>query len=484
MTRDFEHRGVVEGFYGTPWPHAERLAAVERIGRWGMNRYVVAPKDDPLHRARWREPYPAQAMAEFAELIERGEKSGVTVGFAISPGLSIRYASQGDVAALGAKLRAFRELGARFFCLALDDVPSRLVHDEDRAAFPSLAAAHVHVAHAVREALGAGVTLWLVPTDYVGVEPTDYLAELGEHLHPDVEVGWTGRTVVSPSVEASEAARRARTLRRRILLWDNYPVADGPMRSLLHLGPYTGRSAALAEHLSGVLLNPMCHARASCLALGAAAAFLRDPARYDAEAAWREVAGELGRGAPEAFELFARAHRFSALTPGDRDGELEEAIAALRSELDEPARALAASGTLARLRDLLARRQAAATALREGLADRALLAELEPWIAGWEEETARMLSAVELLAALAGDPPRIAKVLAFFRFESRLRRPPPETIHYGPRRVLYPQLASLRDEEAGFGADPALFVDRCLSEELVRLAERAALSALGGCGAG
>jgi hyaluronoglucosaminidase len=478
----FAQRGVVEGFYGTPWSHAERLRAVERLGRQGMNRYVHAPKDDPLHRTRWREPYPPEAMAEFAELIERGGRAGVLVGFAVSPGLSMRYASREDGGALAAKLRGFLALGARFFGLALDDVPSRLVHAEDRAAFPSLAAAHVAVAHALREALGEEATLWLVPTDYVGVESTDYLEELGERLDAAIEVGWTGRTVVSPTVRTDEAARRARALRRPLLLWDNFPVADGPMRSLLHLGPYAGREAALAEHLSGVLLNPMAWPRASGLALATAAAFLGDPARYDPERAWQAAAAELGAGAPQAFELFARAHRFSALTPDDRDGELEEAWSALRAELaaQDPGAppTPGARDLLTRTRERLIRRRTAAPALREGLADRTLLAEIEPWIAGWEEETERMDAAAELLDSLVGERPRMEKVLAFLRFESRLRRPPPGTVSYGPRRVLYPQLASLRDDEAGFGADAALYRDRSLAEEVVRFAEERALSLL------
>ena len=94
MSSPFAHRGIVEGFYGTPWSHDDRMWWVDRLGDWGMNRYVHAPKDDPYHRDRWREPYPAQAQREFRELIERGRQRGVDVGFAFSPGLSIEYRCQ------------------------------------------------------------------------------------------------------------------------------------------------------------------------------------------------------------------------------------------------------------------------------------------------------------------------------------------------------------------------------------------------------
>ena len=321
---EFAHRGVVEGFYGRPYAHADRLWLLEQMGRWGMNRYVHAPKNDPLHRDRWREPYGREALAELGALVAHGAEHGVEVGFAVSPGLSMEYASREDREALARKLGAFHGLGARFFGLALDDVPSRLVHEGDRRAFPGLAEAHVAVAH---ELLGRleDSRLWLVPTDYSGAEPTDYLETLGATLEPAVEVGWTGRPIVSPTVRADEARRRARTLRRPLLLWDNVPVSDGPMRSLLHLGPYLGREPGLAEHCSGVLLNPMEHPRASGVALQCAARFLADPAGYDPEAAWETALAERGAGAPEAFRRFAEALRFSALAPGERDRELEAA---------------------------------------------------------------------------------------------------------------------------------------------------------------
>jgi hyaluronoglucosaminidase len=431
----FRHRGVVEGFYGSPLAPDDRLWLVERLGRWGMNVYLHAPKDDPRHRERWREPYPQHEMSAFETLVARGERLGVQVGFAISPGLSIEYASREDRAALASKLACFREIGARWFSLALDDVPSRLVHADDRDAFATLAAAHTALAHELAESLRDEVTLWVVPTDYLGTEATDYLEELGAALDPRIEVGWTGRTVVSPEIRASEAAERAATLKRRLLLWDNVPVSDGPMRPMLHLAPYCGRDPALAEHASGVLLNPMERIRASAPTLYTAARFLADPESYDAEAAWHDALEETGAGAPEAFGLFAAAHRFSPTTPGERDAELEAAIdaldACLREERD-PTPALAALDTL-----LAAR------------------AEVEPTLR---------------------DGARSQQVLAFFAMQGALSRETlPAQASYGPRRVSYPQLVSMRDDTMGFGADPVLYTDSCLSDKLVTLTERVAL---------
>jgi hyaluronoglucosaminidase len=472
------HRGVIEGFYGEPWPHAERLWLLERLGRWGMNLYVYAPKNDPLHRERWREPYPSEAMHEFAELIERGRDAGVEVGWAVSPGLSIEYGARADRDALIAKLAAFARMGSRFLCLAVDDVPGELAHEGDRARYRSLADAHVDLVRELADRFGSDATLCVVPTDYLGVEPTPYLETLGAGLDPGVEVCWTGRTVVSPTILAAEARRRAETLRRPVLLWDNVPVSDGPMRPMLHFGPYGGREAGIAPSISGALLNPMERARASAVALRTAAHWLADPEGYEPEAAWRAAVEEAGAGAVEALWTFAQAHRFSAQWPEERDRELEAACAAARGAIEEerdPADALAAA------RRLLEERSRAADAIREGLEDRALARELAPWLESHARETRRMLAALDAIGTAVGDGPPSARALGLLGFEARLTRlPAGEVASYGPRRVLYPQLVSMQSGSMRLGDDPALVRGRCLADEWVAFAEEVALRAASG----
>jgi hyaluronoglucosaminidase len=460
VSSPFAHRGIVEGFYGEPWSHDDRLWWIDRLGDWGMNRYVHAPKEDPYHRDRWREPYPAREQREFGELIEHGRKRGVEVGFAFSPGLSIEYSSAVDRATLREKLATFAQQGARFFALALDDVPSALVHESDRRAFRSLAEAHVALAHELYEAMDDAATLWVIPTDYLGTESTDYLEGLGEALPPAIEIGWTGRTVLAPEITKEQARGRAETLRRRVLLWDNTPAADGPMRPMLHLAPYRGRAPELAEHVSGVLLNPMAHARASSVGVRTAARYLEAPDRYDPEAAFVEATRELGAHAPDAFELFARAHRFSPLAPDDRDAELERGFE-----------------TLCRVADAARPLGPALVALRQALAARAdanlrVRAGIDPKL-----ETRRMTAAIECIACIAEAGQAKDGVFAFMAFESMLSREPiPPVASYGPRRVLYPQLVSMRDDEMALTSDPTLVTDRCLADAFVTLAERFALA--------
>jgi hyaluronoglucosaminidase len=40
VARSFAVRGVVEGFYGTPWTHEARRSVISFLARRGMNAYV------------------------------------------------------------------------------------------------------------------------------------------------------------------------------------------------------------------------------------------------------------------------------------------------------------------------------------------------------------------------------------------------------------------------------------------------------------
>ncbi|MGW4410022.1 beta-N-acetylglucosaminidase domain-containing protein [Nonomuraea sp. NPDC004702] len=55
----FAVRGVIEGFYGRPWSHEQRLDLLGFLGARGMNTYVHAPKAD---RPSWREAGDVQAL--------------------------------------------------------------------------------------------------------------------------------------------------------------------------------------------------------------------------------------------------------------------------------------------------------------------------------------------------------------------------------------------------------------------------------------
>lgn len=288
--------GIIEGFYGRPWTWDERAEVMRACHGWGMTHYVYAPKDDPKHRERWREPYGDGKLGGFARLVGEGT---LQVGFGISPGLSIDCASADDRAALGAKIDQVLATGIDLVVLALDDIP--------------FGGAEQGVAHAglttwLRDHLGDRASLILVPTEYVGTASTPYLDALADGVPRDVPIAWTGQYVVNESISAAQARDRNEALAgRRPLVWDNFPVNDALMADRLHLGPLWGRDTALVDECSGYLANPMVQPRASLLPLAAVAGWLRgdDPieawlAEADARG-WRTFAEACDGSVPMAL---------------------------------------------------------------------------------------------------------------------------------------------------------------------------------------
>ena len=178
------HRGTIEGFYGSPWTTEERLDHLAFAGRFKLNTYIYAPKDDPYHRDRWREPYPADLADGLRVLVEAAAANHVRFTFAVSPGVSICYSDPADLAALTAKFEALHALGVRAFSVALDDIDHTTWNcpaDADRYGPPSTEAsarAQVELLNAVQAGFVAAhpdvLPLQMVPTEYRGTGDSPY----------------------------------------------------------------------------------------------------------------------------------------------------------------------------------------------------------------------------------------------------------------------------------------------------------------------
>lgn len=282
--------GVIEGFYGTPWSHADRLACIDDIAAWGWNTYVWAAKLEPRHRAEWKEPFTHDELQQFAELSQRSPlvrcSIGLTPGDDATPDVVVN------------KLAPAIHAGCSVVVLCFDDLP--VLH-----------AAHNHqtIAHAVQSAFSLPV--WIVPTHYAGCSASDYLTALCDGLHGDIEVMWTGNTVVTDEITAGQSQQRASATGGRLpLVWDNTPVNDARMRSHLHMGPLTGRDSELLSTCSGFLWNPMEEYAASRPTLFSAAAWCRGESALDA---WSDFVDT--HGLRQLAE--ATAYRNNAHWPGD-----------------------------------------------------------------------------------------------------------------------------------------------------------------------
>lgn len=433
-------RGTIEGFYGPPWSHEQRLAHLDFSARVGLNCFVYAPKDDPYHRERWREPYPAQQLAQLAELAARARALDVAFTYAIHPALSMRYADASDHAALAAKAGQLLEIGISSFGLLFDDVPYDLPDAADRALFGSgpvgSGAAHGETCtRFVEEVLrprGVDEPLLVCPTDYAGLGSSPYREQLARTAPPDAVIAWTGRDVVSASVTRAEIDQAARCFARRIVLWDNFPVNDFES-SRLFLGPLTDRPDDLEDSaLVGVIANPMPLAEASRFALASVAEWAADPAGYDrAPAAIRAGRRVAGRGITELAPLVRACSGWPPDSPEDPGLE-----ALARAALADDVEALEVLEQ--RLTELAESSRAATT-------PSSLVAELRPWLESAVDMCGAGLSAARLLeASLAG-----AGDLTRLREETRVSLDAAER-HYPNvlRRTIPPFVRAVLDRTA------------------------------------
>jgi hyaluronoglucosaminidase len=306
-------RGVIEGFYGTPWSHQARLDQLSFYGEHKMNTYVYSPKDDPYLRARWRDAYPPAQLAQLEQLVQRAVANHVKFTYALSPGLSVCYSSAADLQALVDKFQSLWDVGVRDFAIPLDDISYtswNCAADQTKfgAGGGAAGAAQSYLLNAVQREFiathpGAG-RLQFVPTEYYNVSGSAYKTAVRTKLDPAIVAEWTGVGVVAPVITRSQAAAARSVFGHDILVWDNYPVNDYVTSRLL-LGPYVGRDTGMAGSLFGITANPMIQPDASKIALFNVADFTWNDKAYDADSSWQASIDELAGPDPAARTALA-----------------------------------------------------------------------------------------------------------------------------------------------------------------------------------
>lgn len=450
-------RGVIFGPSGKPWSHTDRLSVLPWMGSHGMNIYIHAPKEDLSQRLQWRDPYPADLLADFLEETDLAAADGVawvpnlSPGFPLvpyPPGLPSRdvcFSCKGEIEVVLEKFAPFYGRGTRKFMVSFDDVQKISSNPEDLLTFgigdDAYGVMTATFLNHVRDALddldrtkSDEVTLLTVPADYSGTAQTAYLAGFSRNIDPRIKVMWTGTAVVSHEIHAEDAAAFREAVwpaarfalnpaaRPKLLVWDNFPVNDYagnwfsgtglPTNLKLMVGPYKGRRADLTDHIEGFLANPCNEAEAAKIPLYTVAAYLNAPELYTpdpaacndpgddvagcrSEAAWLDGVAELA-GPDHAEPLLDFLNQIRS-TPLDRTEApvFEARWKALAGEF-------ASAFWLAPWRALveeLAREATAPGALRADFANRKFLEETRSHLDQLEENARVGALGAELLAA-------------------------------------------------------------------------------------
>lgn len=300
-----DDRGVIEGFYDRLWTWDERGRFAEAVARMGFTTYVYAPKEDRHQNASWRAWYPADERRRLAAFVERCRAVGLAPWIGLRP-VGISYADDADADRVVDRLRSSLELGAAGVLLLADDIPGSL-DAASAGRFAHLADAHAWLLDRVLAGLD-GAPVAFCPTEYHG-PGGPYLRRLAPAVPHEVGLCWTGPAVCSAAISAHDVAAIGAVLGRRPIVWDNYPVNDAAMTGELHVGPIRDRDPALDAHVAAVWVNPAMEPDASLVPMATWAAYLADPAGYDADAAWeRALIVATGSAADAAAVAALAAH--------------------------------------------------------------------------------------------------------------------------------------------------------------------------------
>lgn len=405
------YRGAIEGFYGKPWSHEDRLSLIPFFGRHKMNTYVYAAKDDPYLRDKWRDAYPKEELKKIQELVEVSREHHIDFVYTISPGLDICFSSEKEFQLLTHKAETMWEIGVRHFALLLDDISLEMKCEADNEMFASYkspaAAAHAYLLNRFYKEFilihSPSNSLITVPTDYYQEETTDYRELFSELVHPDIQVYWTGMGIVPAKITKEDAAKINAIFKHPLLIWDNYPTTDY-IRERIFLGPLEGRDAGLVDHgVIGLTANPMEHAESSKLALFTVADYVWNPKSYEPFVSWEASLKEFGGPAYPELKRFAENNLSSAV----RDTEsptLTKLIQDLWKGLDSgkgEKEAKALIYEFLRLEQLPKKIQK----IQNGR----FLAEIEEWLLKIKHYGKAGQAAVHLLTAMAGNQPKKAR---------------------------------------------------------------------------
>jgi hyaluronoglucosaminidase len=400
----FGVRGLIEGFYGTPWTDGERRSAIVRMARNRLNAFLYGPKDDPMIRERWREPYDGPALERVMDIKRLCDEVMLDFFYLLAPGFTIEYCSEEEFEKLIARYRQMIGAGVRKFGLLLDDIPEQFQYERDKKAYPSLVDAHIDLCNRVFKALQGidpAVTLAICPTEYWGDGGFGYLGRLGEGVPAQCSLFYTGPNICSHDLSAENARQFFDLTGHRPLYWDNYPVNDAAMTAELHIGPLTGRSADLYRYCEGLVINPMDRMEASMIPCMTIADYLYDSPGYEPDASYRRaVRAVAGEGMEEPMEALRQMCYKSCLTYHYEQFPADHPLAGGHDLF----RALVQKGDWAGL-SAFARRMSELMSRFERCGNQLLLRDCRPWL-----DTAQAFAgAVERAVALRKEHPEAAR---------------------------------------------------------------------------
>lgn len=287
----FKTRGIIEGFYGTPWTFDNHFDMVNYMLNHRLNTYLYAPKMDKYHRDNWFMMYPLEYINHFKEINDLFNKYSMTYYYCISPGHAVApldgfvYAHEEDFQRLFRKLDQLLSVGITHFGLLLDDIDYNL-KGENLERFKRPGIAHSYICNRVYDYLksvNSDIDLVMCPTEYHEIGDSVYRTDLRNELNKDIKIFYTGDNVCAELISKKCMDVTKKAFGHDLLIWENFPVTDFTYGVRTYIAPIDNRCVELPDFASGYLINPMKDYEMSKVGMSTCSDYAWNTSKYNSD---------------------------------------------------------------------------------------------------------------------------------------------------------------------------------------------------------
>lgn len=391
-----KYRGFIEGYYGIPWSPENRLDLQEFGGKFKMNTYIFAPKDDEYHSARWYEPYPEDKLVEMKKYVDKGIETKVSFAWAIHPfrgeGQFDWHDYDNQKKLITDKFDQLYNIGVRKFGLSADDMDKTAIIEDQVRLLKDL--------EKWAKDKGDITSLIFVPKIYnksfiYSEFEEEYLRGMRE-LDDFFDIMWTGDAVMGPCETSTFDLFKDYT-NHEAFMWMNFPVNDYCDKCLL-----MGKGQIMKDNVTnykGLVSNPMQQAQASKVALYETAYYTWRNYANDEERtkAWKDSFKYIDSGASEALGELCK--HLSNWTANTLDLEESEDLAPLLNYCTDKINN-DQQIEIEKINQLISEYEKIKSALADfssNHTNNALYTEMEPWILAFDEQCDSSIDALNAL---------------------------------------------------------------------------------------
>lgn len=286
---DVNIRGFIEGYYGMPWTNEDRMELMRFGGDIKMTSYIFAPKNDPYHKEKWREEYPADELARLKEMVDVGNATKCRFVWTAHPfmgGFDPNNAEQEIQTLINKFEHLYNDAGVRQFGVLGDDVGglSRTIVVDMMQKVGEWA-----------ESKGDVYDVVFCPAGYNHSWQGDYseLNSYDKDFPENVQIFWTGEAVCQPieqkTLDHFRDQNAVNGKRRAPLFWLNWPVND-----INHSRMIMGHATKLLQtnintnDLAGAVTNPMQESEPSKVAIFQLADYAWNVESFNGRQCWED----------------------------------------------------------------------------------------------------------------------------------------------------------------------------------------------------